>query len=80
MSNVTQILSRIESGDPTATEQPLPLVYDKLTASASGPRSLNQKPNPALHLAVEARHDSVALNEFTLARRRRSKTSAERKR
>ncbi|MEX2171335.1 MAG: ECF-type sigma factor [Pirellulales bacterium] len=28
MNDVTQILSRIESGDSTASEQLLPLVYD----------------------------------------------------
>ena len=40
MNDVTQILSRIESGDPTAAEQLLPLVYDelrKLAAAAAGP-------------------------------------------
>ncbi len=30
MSDVTQILSQIESGDPSAAEQLLPLVYDEL--------------------------------------------------
>jgi RNA polymerase sigma factor (TIGR02999 family) len=30
MSNVTQILSQIESGDPLAAEKLLPLVYDEL--------------------------------------------------
>ncbi len=30
LSEVTRILSGIESGDPTATEQLLPLVYDEL--------------------------------------------------
>jgi Flp pilus assembly protein CpaB len=30
MNDVTQILSRIESGDPGATEQLLPLVYQEL--------------------------------------------------
>jgi hypothetical protein len=32
MSDVTRILSQIESGDPAAAEQLLPLVYDELTA------------------------------------------------
>jgi len=39
MSDVTQILNQIESGDPGAAEQLLPLVYDelrKLAASFSG--------------------------------------------
>ena len=35
MTDVTQILSRIESGDPTAAEQLLPLVYDELRRIAS---------------------------------------------
>jgi hypothetical protein len=30
MSDVTRILSQIEQGDPKATEQLLPLVYDEL--------------------------------------------------
>jgi RNA polymerase sigma factor (TIGR02999 family) len=35
MNNVTQILSRIESGDPSASEQLLPLVYDELRKLAA---------------------------------------------
>src|SRR5262245_57146480 len=35
MNDVTQILSRIESGDPTASEQLLPLVYEELRKLAS---------------------------------------------
>jgi RNA polymerase sigma factor (TIGR02999 family) len=35
MSDVTQILSRIESGDPTASERLLPLVYDELRRLAA---------------------------------------------
>jgi RNA polymerase sigma factor (TIGR02999 family) len=35
MADVTQILSRIESGDPTAAEQLLPLVYDELRKLAA---------------------------------------------
>ena len=35
MNDVTQILSRIESGDPTASEQLLPLVYDELRRLAA---------------------------------------------
>ena len=30
MNKVTQLLSQIESGDPSAAEQLLPLVYDEL--------------------------------------------------
>jgi RNA polymerase sigma factor (TIGR02999 family) len=35
MSDVTRILSRIESGDPAAAEQLLPLVYDELRKLAA---------------------------------------------
>jgi RNA polymerase sigma factor (TIGR02999 family) len=35
MNDVTQILSRIESGDPSATNQLLPLVYDELRKLAT---------------------------------------------
>jgi RNA polymerase sigma factor (TIGR02999 family) len=35
MSDVTQILGQIESGDPTAAEQLLPLVYDELRKLAA---------------------------------------------
>jgi RNA polymerase sigma factor (TIGR02999 family) len=35
MSDVTQILSRIESGDPSAAEQLLPMVYDELRRLAA---------------------------------------------
>src|SRR5262245_26362239 len=35
MSDVTQILSRIESGDPVGAEQLLPLVYDELRRLAA---------------------------------------------
>ena len=37
MSDVTQILSQIESGDPSAAEQLLPLVYDELRKLAQMP-------------------------------------------
>jgi RNA polymerase sigma factor (TIGR02999 family) len=35
MNDVTQILSRIEAGDPSASEQLLPLVYDELRRLAA---------------------------------------------
>src|SRR5262245_23669168 len=35
MNDVTQILSRIEAGDPSASEQLLPLVYDELRQLAA---------------------------------------------
>jgi plasmid stabilization system protein ParE len=35
MTDVTQIFSQIESGDPSAAEQLLPLVYDELRKLAA---------------------------------------------
>jgi RNA polymerase sigma factor (TIGR02999 family) len=39
MSDVTQILSKIEYGDPSAAEQLLPLIYDELRSLASAKMS-----------------------------------------
>jgi RNA polymerase sigma factor (TIGR02999 family) len=47
MNDVTQILSRIESGDPTAAEQLLPLVYNELRRLAAQ-RIHNEKPGQTL--------------------------------
>jgi RNA polymerase sigma factor (TIGR02999 family) len=47
MSDVTQILSRIEAGDPTAAEQLLPLVYDELRKLAAY-RMTQEKPGQTL--------------------------------
>ena len=47
MTNVTQILSRIESGDPTAAEQLLPLVYDELRKLAAA-KLVQEKPGQTL--------------------------------
>ena len=47
MSDVTQILSRIESGDPAASQQLLPLVYEELRNLASQ-RIAQEKPGQTL--------------------------------
>ena len=47
MSDVTRILSQIESGDPKAAEQLLPLVYDELRKLAAV-RMANESPNHTL--------------------------------
>ena len=47
MSVVTQILSKIESGDPHAAEQLLPLVYDELRKLAAH-RLAQEKPGQTL--------------------------------
>jgi RNA polymerase sigma factor (TIGR02999 family) len=47
MTDVTQILSRIESGDPSAAQQLLPLVYDELRKLAASKLAL-EKPGQTL--------------------------------
>lgn len=47
MSEVTRILSRIESGDPHAADQLLPLVYEELRKLASA-KLANEKPGQTL--------------------------------
>jgi len=47
MSDVTQILQRIESGDPSAAEHLLPLVYDELRKLATA-RMAHESPGDTL--------------------------------
>ena len=47
MSDVTQILSQIERGDPQAAEKLLPLVYDELRKLAAA-RLAHEKPGQTL--------------------------------
>jgi RNA polymerase sigma factor (TIGR02999 family) len=47
MSDVTHVLSQIESGDPIAAEQLLPLVYDELRKLAAA-RLAQEKPGQTL--------------------------------
>lgn len=56
MSNVTQILGRIESGDPSAAEQLLPLVYEELRKLAAI-RLAGEKPGQTLQ-ATALVHDA----------------------
>jgi RNA polymerase sigma factor (TIGR02999 family) len=56
MSDVTRILSQIESGDPTAVEQLLPLVYDELRKLAAA-KLANEKPGQTLQ-ATALVHDA----------------------
>ena len=56
MSDVTQILSQIEQGDPSAAEQLLPLVYEELRKLAAA-RLANEKPGQTLQ-ATALVHDA----------------------
>jgi len=51
MSDVTPILSQIESGDPSATEQLLPLVYEEIRRLAAA-KMAQEKPGQALEAAA----------------------------
>jgi RNA polymerase sigma factor (TIGR02999 family) len=56
MSDVTHILSQIESGDPLAAEQLLPLVYDELRKLAAA-KLAHEKPGQTLQ-ATALVHDA----------------------
>lgn len=56
MTDVTQILSQIEQGDPSAAEQLLPLVYEELRKLAAA-RLANEKPGQTLQ-ATALVHDA----------------------
>ena len=56
MTDVTQILSQIESGDPSAAEHLLPLVYDELRKLAAA-KLAQEKPGQTLQ-ATALVHDA----------------------
>jgi RNA polymerase sigma factor (TIGR02999 family) len=56
MADVTQILSQIEQGDPSAAEQLLPLIYDELRKLAAA-KLANEKPGQTLQ-ATALVHDA----------------------
>lgn len=56
MADVTQILSQIEQGDPSAAEQLLPLVYEELRKLAAA-KLANEKPGQTLQ-ATALVHDA----------------------
>ena len=56
MTHVTQILSQIESGDPSAAEQLLPLVYEELRKLAAA-KLAHEKPGQTLQ-ATGLVHDA----------------------
>ena len=56
MSDVTRILSQIESGDPSAAEELLPLVYDELRKLAAA-KLAQEKPGQTLQ-ATALVHDA----------------------
>ena len=62
MSDVTRILSQIDAGDPTATQQLLPLVYDELRKLAAA-KLAHEKPGQTLQATALVHEAYVRLVE-----------------
>jgi len=67
MSRVTRILSQIESGDPSAADQLLPLVYDDLRKLAAA-KLAQEKPGQTLQAAALVHEAYVCLIDAKRAR------------
>lgn len=68
VSDVTQILTRIESGDPSAAEDLLPLVYDELRKLAAAKMAL-EKPGQTLQATAIVHEAYVRLVDVEKAQR-----------
>ncbi len=66
MSDVTRILSQIESGDPSAADQLLPLVYDELRKLAAQ-RMAQEKPDQTLQATALVHEAYLRLVDFDKA-------------
>jgi hypothetical protein len=62
-ADVTQLLNQIESGDPKAAEELLPLLYTELRRLASA-RMAKEKPDQALQ-ATALVHEALAFRRST---------------
>ena len=68
MTEVTQILSQIESGDPSAAEQLLPLLYDELRKLAAA-RLAHEKPGQTLQATALVHEAYLRLVDVERAQR-----------
>src|SRR4051812_24397300 len=68
MNDVTRILSAIEHGDPQASEQLLPLVYEELRKLAAR-RLAHEKPGQTLQATALVHEAYVRIVDGELARR-----------
>jgi len=68
MTDVTQILSRIEHGDPSAAEHLLPLVYDELRKLAAA-KLAHEKPGQTLQATALVHEAYVRLVDVEKAQR-----------
>ena len=67
MSDVTRILSQIESGDPSAAEQLLPLVYDELRKLAAA-KLAHEKPGQTLQATALVHEAYIRLVDMNQVR------------
>lgn len=67
MSDVTQILSQIESGDPSVAEQLLPLVYEELRSLAAA-NLTDEKPGQTLQATALVHEAYLRLVDVDTAR------------
>src|SRR5262245_3561613 len=67
MSDVTRILSQIESGDPSAAEQLLPLVYEELRKLAAA-KLAREKPGQNLNVTSLVNDDFLRLVDVVEAK------------
>ncbi len=67
MSDVTQILQQIESGDPSAAEQLLPLVYDELRKLAAS-RMASESPDHTLQATALVHEAYIRLVDVEAAK------------
>jgi RNA polymerase sigma factor (TIGR02999 family) len=68
MSDVTRILSQIDSGDPSAAEKLLPLVYDELRKLAAA-RLAHEPPGPVLQATALVHEAYLRLVDVDYAQR-----------
>lgn len=68
MADVTQILSQIEQGDPSAAEQLLPLVYDELRKLAAA-KMAQEKPGQTLQATALVHEAYVKLVDVQRAQK-----------
>ena len=68
MTDVTQILSQIESGDPSAAEQLLPLVYEELRKLAAA-KMAQEKPGQTLQATALVHEAYIRLVDVNTAQR-----------
>ena len=79
MTDVTQIVNRIEQSDPGAAELPVALVHDELRKLASA-KLANEKPGQTLQAAALVHEDDLIEPCTAILHRTQADTNPKRKR